>query len=671
MVVDSKVFLYPVLWIVAKVVAPSTELTNHAILASMLRYVVNLTFTCLAHIESVSFHRRIVNKNPPAKQLARELDWDTPAVGSVAAFILVERVTPWLAAATDLSLTSLALCFAGHYLIVEPLYWIYHIILHWPKVYKATHSHHHSSIITESVSGTSHPLNETIGYLTVFSFPFLLPAWCGHFSYELIYIYFVFFDIMNCIGHCNFECVPEWLQWGPLKYIFYCSSYHSEHHTKFKKNYCLFCPIWDYIGNTVSKDSYTLQKRSLSRQGLQKVDAVFLGHGFGWSSVFHMPMVSPYMSTQQQVVRWWMYPFFPICALAAFLCRAFMRTCITMQRYSFKNLACATWSVPLLAYNYMSRRERPYINTLLLKAIKDADAQGATHVGLGALNKAVFLNNGGKDLLPYLHQDCRVKIVHGNTLTAAVAYLRIRQRVKPDEEIVFTGATSMVGTPVVLRLLQDGYRIRILTRSAARFADLRRRAGVKGDSLRMIERYEEGADCRCWVLGTGATEPIGHLVPPDTTFFEFAVPTTQPAFLEPHNVVGIAGIQIDTRVCDLTFCHDRSCDTMPACLAATIIHALEGFQEHEVGEVDVRKMDEWLQLAKKHGLNLGPPDEAGSKQTYFMDDLAAMQTTPLELDAPMISADAAKKRPLEDQKVEASSKRMRHTVMVPEPALAA
>ena len=25
-------------------------------------------------------------------------------------------------------------------------------------------------------------------------------------------IYFVFFDIMNCIGHCNFECMPIWAQ---------------------------------------------------------------------------------------------------------------------------------------------------------------------------------------------------------------------------------------------------------------------------------------------------------------------------------------------------------------------------------------------------------------------------------------------------------------------------
>ena len=77
-------------------------------------------------------------------------------------------------------------------------------------------------------------------------------------------IYFVFFDIMNCIGHCNFECMPTWAQagsrrrcrcccyavvaivyvchvhplvslpaqTGPLKYFVYTSSYHSLHHSR-------------------------------------------------------------------------------------------------------------------------------------------------------------------------------------------------------------------------------------------------------------------------------------------------------------------------------------------------------------------------------------------------------------------------------------------------------
>ena len=31
-------------------------------------------------------------------------------------------------------------------------------------------------------------------------------------------IYFTFFDIMNCIGHCGFECVPRWLQAAPVEF---------------------------------------------------------------------------------------------------------------------------------------------------------------------------------------------------------------------------------------------------------------------------------------------------------------------------------------------------------------------------------------------------------------------------------------------------------------------
>lgn len=62
---------------------------------------------------------------------------------------------------------------------------------------------------------------ESIAYIANFSFPFLVPAWVGCFSYELVYVYFVWFDIMNTIGHANFEVIPRALQRGPLKYFVY------------------------------------------------------------------------------------------------------------------------------------------------------------------------------------------------------------------------------------------------------------------------------------------------------------------------------------------------------------------------------------------------------------------------------------------------------------------
>jgi sterol desaturase/sphingolipid hydroxylase (fatty acid hydroxylase superfamily) len=610
MITDSKVLIYPALWGLAKAVAPSAELIENVLMATLARYIVNYAFTSLAHIDSVSASRRILHKNPPRKQLAREFDWDNPLVGSAAAFLLVQLCTPWLNKVEELSTTSLALCFLGHYLIVEPIYYFYHLVLHWPQVYKHSHSHHHSSVITESVSGTSHPWHETLGYLAVFAFPILLPAWCGHFSYGIIYAYFIFFDIMNCIGHCNFEVVPLWLQFGPLKYLIYNTCYHSQHHTLFRKNYCLFCPLWDYLGHTVSKESYNMQRRARMSQP-QKVSVVFLGHGLGWSSVLHLPMISPYLATQRHVTKVWMYPLMPLCMLFAALCRCFQRAAIVLQRYTYRNMNCATWSIPVLGYSYMSKREHPYINRLLLQAIRDAEAQGATHVGLGALNKAQGLNNGGLDLVPYLPQGCQTKLVHGNTLTAAVVYSRVRQHVEPQEEIVFTGATSTVGKAVVLRLLHDGYRIRVLTRSVERFTTLKLAAGSSGQGLSRIERFEDGADCQYWVLGAAVDRPLAKVATKNTTFLEFAVPCTADGFLQPGRVIAAASIPVNSSYCDVTLSHshDRSTEespvTIPACLAATIIHGLEGFQKHEVGDVDANTLDEWLALARKHGFDIG------------------------------------------------------------------
>jgi sterol desaturase/sphingolipid hydroxylase (fatty acid hydroxylase superfamily)/predicted amino acid dehydrogenase len=562
----------------------------------------------MAHIESFSQKWRILDKNPPRKQLAQEVDWDNPLVGSVAAFLLVQICTPWLNDPGEFSSRSLGLAILGHYLIVEPLYYAFHRALHWPKLYKYSHSHHHSSVITESISGTSHPWHEALGYLAIFSFPILVPAWFGHFSYEIIYIYFVFFDIMNCIGHCNFECVPVWLQWGPLKYLYYCSAFHSEHHTKYKKNYCLFCPLWDFLMGTVSKETYKLQQRART-QTSKKVSVVFLGHGLGWSSLLHLPMVSPILATQRHTVSAWMYPFLPFCLAAALLCRLFRRTSITLQRYMYANLSCASWSIPVLAYSYMYKQEHPHINRLLLQAIRDAEAQGATHVGLGALNKAQGLNNNGADLVPFLHPGCRTKIVHGNTLTAAVVYSRIRQHAEPGEELVFTGATSCVAKPVVLRLLGDGYKIRVLSRSAERFSRLQAEAGKLGAGLSRIGSYEEGADCQKWVLGTTVDRSLEGIAQKDTVFLEFAVPCAQDEFLQPGKVISAASIPIDSHISDITFCHshDRCPEevTVPSCLAAAIIHGLEGFNEHEVGDIDGSRLDMWLALAKKHGFDVG------------------------------------------------------------------
>ena len=110
-----------------------------------------------------------------------------------------------------------------------------------------------------------------------FSLAFLVPAWCGRFSLGQIPLYFVWFDVMNCAGHCNFECFPRWAQWGPLKYYVYTSCYHSLHHSKYKYNYCLFCPIWDHLCGTAHPTSQALYREVTDRARARRSSEPIVG----------------------------------------------------------------------------------------------------------------------------------------------------------------------------------------------------------------------------------------------------------------------------------------------------------------------------------------------------------------------------------------------------------
>eukprot|EP00435_Cladocopium_sp_Y103_P009747 s4487_g2.t1 len=190
-----------------------------------------------------------------------------------------------------------------------------------------------------------------VGSISQMARQFLVPAWFGCFSTSLIPIYFTFFDIMNCIGHCNFEVVPRWLQAGPLKYFIYTSTYHSLHHSKYKYNYCLFCPIWDHIGGTVHSTTESLHEQVLTQKP-RPLDAVFLAHGHGTHS-----MLSPFLATHQHEQRWWMIPLQPLTFLWVLFCRYCLSTAC-VQRYQYRGTQCATWS-GTSAMELITRGEAP------------------------------------------------------------------------------------------------------------------------------------------------------------------------------------------------------------------------------------------------------------------------------------------------------------------------
>ncbi|CAN5972361.1 unnamed protein product [Sphagnum jensenii] len=103
---------------------------------------------------------------------------------------------------------------------VECVYYWAHRALHHHYLFSRYHSHHHSSFVTEPVTGTAHPFAEHLLYLVS----------CVHtFSGDL------------ALGKSIHEHVLR--------------TYHSLHHSRVHTNFALFMPIYDYLGGTVDTSS--------------------------------------------------------------------------------------------------------------------------------------------------------------------------------------------------------------------------------------------------------------------------------------------------------------------------------------------------------------------------------------------------------------------------------
>lgn len=73
--------------------------------------------------------------------------------------------------------------------------------------------------------------------------------------------------------------------------------------------------------------------------------------------------------------------------------------------------------------------------------------------------------NGGGALFVKRHPDLRVRVVHGNTLTAAVILKEIPEG---TAEVFMTGATSKLGRAIALYLCRK--RVRVMVRHYAALA---------------------------------------------------------------------------------------------------------------------------------------------------------------------------------------------------------
>ena len=597
---SNRIIVYIVLYTIGWYLHMRSDYLNTIMLATMLRYLLAWVVVVLSKIDRFAARTRIIQKNPPANQYEEELDWDHAFMWSVASFIAVDRFTPLFQnAGTYLTWPSIIWCLLAHFLMTEPLYYVFHRFMHVPAVYKITHYHHHRSIIPQPISGTSHPWLENIGYMVVFSVSFLVPALMGVFSYALLVPYLLTFDLLNMIGHLNYECMPYWWVNTPLKYLIYTTSYHSLHHTRFRCNYVLFSPIWDYIGGSLHADTWTLFKRVHQQEA--RTDVVFMAHAVGFKSYLHTGFFGNYQTTLP--VQWkapldWIL--FPIMFLMkTIITRAQVVPALTRCRMDGR-ANISVWGIPHMHTDYLDKSQQSIINGLLVRSIRKASDMGSSYVGLGAFNKARFLNAGG-EMLRSAADAFDVKLVHGNTLTAAIAWESIRTIIPRGSRIVMTGGTSSIGEALVRLLAQDGYFIVIVSTSDARFQQLL----DINPNLRRVHNVREASGEKWWCLGKVWSENASttQQLLQGAHVLDWAEPSLDGNFhrlCDKYYAVG--RMTYDRKRMDNTLCFGIQPGTIPACFAALIIHYMEKSEDHELGPLPMERQvyKDWLEKARKY-----------------------------------------------------------------------
>ncbi|KAE8038500.1 hypothetical protein FH972_011004 [Carpinus fangiana] len=479
-----------------------------------------------------------------------------------------------------------------HTSLVEFLYYWLHRALHHHFLYSRYHSHHHSSIVTEPISSVTHPFAEHVAYFMLFAIPMLTTVFAGTASLASLLGYIAYIDFMNNLGHCNYELIPKWIfsVFPPLKYLIYTPSYHSLHHTQFRTNYSLFMPLYDYIYGTMDKSTDELHEASLKRAA-ESVDVVHLTHLTTPDSIYHLRLGFASLASRPYASKWYLYLLWPLTFLSVMVTWLYGRTFV-VERHRFDQLRLQTWAIPKYNFQYFWQWKifEP-INGLIEEAILDAEERGANVLTLGLLNQAKELNRCG-ELYVERHPKLKVKVVDGSSLAVAVVLNRIP---KGTTEVVLRGRLTKVAYALAFTLCQRG--IQVVTLREDEHVELKKSFNSKSETnLAFSRSYAQ----KTWLVGDGVDEEEQLKVQKGTLFIPFSqFPPkklrkdcsyhTTPAMVTPRHLENLHSCEnwLPRRV-------------MSAWRVAGMVHALEGWDEHECGYT-MSNVEKVWQATLRHG----------------------------------------------------------------------
>ncbi|VAI32647.1 unnamed protein product [Triticum turgidum subsp. durum] len=384
-----------------------------------LRALIYQLWSSYSNMLFLTRRRRIVRDGVDFEQIDKEWDWDNFLILHIMMAATALYAFPSLRHLPGWNTGGLAVAAVLHVAATEPLFYVAHRAFHGAHLFARYHALHHSNKVpTPFTAGFATPLEHLVLGLLM-ALPLAGACAAGLGSVGLAFAYVLSFDFLRAMGHCNVELFPGGLfrSLPFLRYLIYTPTYHTIHHTGKKANFCLFMPLFDRLGGTLDASSWELQRKN--RAGMDEApDFVFLAHVVDVMQSMHVPFVMRTFASTPFAVRAFLVPLWPIALLFMFMVWAWSKTFI-ISYYHLRGKLHQIWAVPRYGFHYFLPFAKDGINDQIELAILRAERMGVKVVSLAALNKNEALNGGGT-LFVNKHPNLRVRVVHGNTLTAAV-----------------------------------------------------------------------------------------------------------------------------------------------------------------------------------------------------------------------------------------------------------
>lgn len=575
----------------------------HILVLCALRYLMYQFWSSYSNMLFLNRNRRIIKEGVDFKQIDKEWNWDNFILLQAAMATFIFYALPSLANLPKWNTTGFIVAILLHVAVSEPLYYFLHKWLHGSYLFTHYHSLHHSSTVPQPFTAGHATLFEHLLLVPVIGIPILGACLVGYGSVILIYAYVLMFDLLRCFGHCNIEIVPHQIfEALPfLRYLLYSPTYHSLHHTEMGTNFCLFMPLFDLLGNTLNNKSWEMHKKMSQDSGKNNgriPDFVFLAHVVDMTSAMHVPFVFRSFGSMPFSTKIYMLPLLPACFVVMLVMWAKSKTFL-LSFYNLRGRLHQTWVVPRFGFQYFLPFAAEGINNQIEQAILRANRLGIKVISLAALNKNEALNGGGT-LFVNKHQNLKVRVVHGNTLTAAVILNEIPEDVN---EVFLTGATSKLGRAIALYLCRKKVRVLMLTLSTERFQKIQKEAPTEYQKyLVQVTKYQAAQHCKTWIVGKWITPREQSFAPSGAHFHQFVVPPIL-RFRRDCSYGDLAAMGLPEDVQGLGSCeYTMERGVVHACHAGGVVHSLEGWTHHEVGAIDVDRIDIVWKAALKHGL---------------------------------------------------------------------